>query len=185
MMNMNSTTRTVESMDSSPASRRANVRETGMCAPRRGADVPSARAMVPERRMRYRVTMASVALMCMLLVAYVPRAIADEVPCVAEIVKMVPGMIRIRDGDGKPKKVDSASLPTPLCVVEVMKTKARYRVDVEDGELKGEWLIKRREVVKVVGAMDVDCSRAIVTAGVKIKDIPTPGGRASGEEPCE
>ena len=94
-------------------------------------------------------------------------------------------MIRIRDGDGVSRKVDSSRLPTPLCVLEVTGKKSRYRVYVKDGELKGEWLVKRRKVAKVVGAVEVDCSAATVTAGVKIKDKRTGGVRAIGEEPCE
>ena len=186
MMTMNPATPTVDSRDSSSAVRPADMCQPGACALRRESDDSAIHGWVSARRMRYRAIMLSAVLMCMLLVMHPPLATADEDPCVAWIHQMEPGMIRIRGGDGvRMERVDSSRLPTPLCVLEIVAEKPRYKVYVKDGELKGEWLIKRRKVSEIVGAVEVDCSAAIVTAKVKIKDKRTGGVRAIGEEPCE
>ena len=120
-------------------------------------------------------------LLSTLPVAHLPSVIADE--CVGRILKMEPGKVRLRKVDGESVRIDSAAIETPLCVLEVVAELPRYRVLIPDGEWKGEWLIKRRKVMEVEGALAVDCTPPVITM-LETKKADSGGYRASGEESC-
>ena len=185
MLDMNSTTRTPSARGSSSAIRRANLNGPESSALPPGLDDSPGQCKMLTRRMWHRAALLSAALVCVSLVTHLPSADAEERKCVAWILQMEPGKIRIRGSDGTSARIDSSRLPTPLCVLEVVAERPRYKVYVADGELKGVWSIKRRRVAKVDGAVNVDCAATIVSAKVKIKDKRTGGVRAIGEEPCD
>lgn len=110
--------------------------------------------------------------------------VADEPECPVEIVELEPGKIRLRGADGTSKRVDSAELLKPICVLEVVEERPQYRVSVADGKWEGVWLIKRRNVVRIKGLVNVECSRSTISAGVEIRSERAGGVRAIGEEPC-
>ena len=120
-------------------------------------------------------------LLSIILIAYSHSVGANE--CIGEILKMETGKIRISGSDGKSIRIDSSDMAMPLCVLEVVADRPQYKVYIPDGEWKGEWLIKRRKVMEIDGALKVDCVPSIV-ATVKTKDTNLGGTRASGEEPC-
>ena len=120
-------------------------------------------------------------LLSALPVAHLPSVIADE--CVGRILKMEPGKVRLRKVDGESVRIDSAAIETPLCVLEVVAELPRYRVFIPDGELKGVWLIKRRKVMEVEGALAVDCAPPVITM-LETRKSDSGGYRASGEESC-
>lgn len=109
---------------------------------------------------------------------------AGEPVCPVEIVELVPGKIRLQGADGTSKRIDSAELPTPICVLGVVEELPQYRVSVADGQWKGVWFVKRRNVVRIDGLVNVDCSRSTISASVEIRNERAGGVRAIGEEPC-
>ena len=120
-------------------------------------------------------------LLSILSAAHPPAVCAGE--CVGNILKMESGKVRLRKLDGESVRIDSANIAMPLCVLEVVAELPRYKVFIPDGEWKGEWLIKRRRVMEIEGALAVDCTSPVITT-LEIKKADSGGYRASGEESC-
>ena len=110
---------------------------------------------------------------------------ADDSTCVARIVELEPGKIRLRAVDGSSTRVDSAKLPDEICVLEVVKDLPRYRVSIADGEWEGAWFINRRNVVRIEGLSKPECPPREIVAIVEIRGEREGGVRAIGEEPCD
>ena len=185
MLNMTSTMRTAMSRGLSSALRRGDLASRAASALAPGLEFSRRQGNMPAQRIWQAVSLVMAALASVSPITYLPSANAEERECVGRILQMEPGKIRIRRSDGTSVRIDSSRLPTPLCVLEVVTEKPRYKVYVVDGELKGEWSIKRRRVAKMEGAVNVECAATIVSAKLKIKDKRTGGVRAIGEEPCD
>ena len=110
---------------------------------------------------------------------------ADDSKCVPRVVELEPGKIRLRAADGTSKRVDSAELQGDICVLEVVEDRPQYRVSVADGEWKGVWFIRRRNVARIEGLRKFICPPPTIVTSVEIRGGREGGVRAIGEEPCD